>query len=186
MSGKTALAALVPLGSDAPLGVHYTTIYSGSSTDPASPIRSALEKGKTVDIAVETDLLAGDAAWETLEDLTTKVTTDSPSGKLILCSSGLTVLAQRKMLTYNRQQIYYHRKMISICLSSSFLPIQPINVTRHMLRRCPSSVVFTWLFVLHHGELQYLLPTQKISRSGNVGSRCTVSHFASLLLILVS
>jgi hypothetical protein len=93
VSGKTALAALVPLGSDAPSGVHYTTIYSEStSSDIGSSIRSALEKGKTVDITVNSDLLAGEAAWETLEDLTTKVTTDGPSGKLILCSSGFSIL----------------------------------------------------------------------------------------------
>ena len=61
------------------------TVYTRYTPKNVEALRWALEKGFTVDIDIETNLRAGEGAWEDLEEFLTKAIPDVPKGKIILC-----------------------------------------------------------------------------------------------------
>lgn len=64
-----------------------STIYTRLSPKAVDTVRWALDKGFTIDIDIETNLRAGEGAWEDLEELLTKAIPASPKGKVVLCTS---------------------------------------------------------------------------------------------------
>ena len=59
-------------------------MYTRYTPKTVEALRWALDKGFTVDIAIETNLRAGEGAWEDLEEFLTKAIPDTPKGKIIL------------------------------------------------------------------------------------------------------
>lgn len=71
-----------------------SAVYSRLSTPAVDALRWAIERGFTVDLDIETNLRAGEGAWEDLEELLTKSIPDSPKGNIIICTSAVVSARQ--------------------------------------------------------------------------------------------
>ena len=63
-----------------------STVYARYTPSGVEALRWALEKGFTIDIDIETNLRAGEGAWEDLEEFLTKAIPTAFTGKIILCA----------------------------------------------------------------------------------------------------
>ncbi|KAI0344615.1 hypothetical protein BDW22DRAFT_1354715 [Trametopsis cervina] len=72
-----------PSSSSAPATVLSVT-YTRFSDPAVDALKWALEQGYTVDLSIETNLRAGEGAWEDLEEFLTKAIPEKPRGRVIL------------------------------------------------------------------------------------------------------
>ena len=67
-----------------------SAVYTKYSAPAVDALRWAIEKGFTVDLSIETNLRAGEGAWEDLEELLNKSlpdpSSDSQPAKIIICA----------------------------------------------------------------------------------------------------
>lgn len=61
-------------------------MYTRYTPKSVEALRWALEKGFTIDVDIETNLRAGEGAWEDLEEFLTKAIPEASTGKIILCA----------------------------------------------------------------------------------------------------
>ncbi|PSR72165.1 hypothetical protein PHLCEN_2v11957 [Hermanssonia centrifuga] len=76
-------AYLTPEPSSGPK-IILSAVYTKYSPQAVDALQWALEKGFTVDIDIETNLRAGEGAWEDLEEFLVKAIPQAPKGKIIL------------------------------------------------------------------------------------------------------
>ena len=60
-------------------------VYTKFSAQAVEALQWAIERGFTVDLAIETNLRAGEGAWEDIDDLLSKTLVSTTKGNIILC-----------------------------------------------------------------------------------------------------
>lgn len=63
-----------------------SAVYTRYSREAVAAVRWATEKGFTLDLQIETNLRAGEGAWEDLEQLLTEAFPETPKGNIVLCA----------------------------------------------------------------------------------------------------
>lgn len=62
-----------------------SAVYTKYSDAVVGALRWAVEQGFTIDLAIETNLRAGQGAWEDLEELLTKAIPEPSKAHIVLC-----------------------------------------------------------------------------------------------------
>ncbi|EKM48065.1 uncharacterized protein PHACADRAFT_203296 [Phanerochaete carnosa HHB-10118-sp] len=85
---EAAIASLRSSGTQAPNTsgptIVLSTVYTRYTPKSVEALQWALEKGFIVDVDIETNLRAGEGAWEDLEEFLVKAIPTSHRGKIIL------------------------------------------------------------------------------------------------------
>lgn len=72
-----------------------SAVYTRYTPQSVEALQWALARGFTVDIDIETNLRAGEGAWEDLEEFLVKAIPASHPGKIVLCTPPLLAYAPR-------------------------------------------------------------------------------------------
>ncbi|KAI0700893.1 hypothetical protein BC835DRAFT_1404707 [Cytidiella melzeri] len=106
-----------------------SAIYTRFSPSAVAALKWALEQGYSVDLSIETNLRAGEGAWEDLEELLSNAIPEKPRGKIILSNIlpppddlALPIVKLLTHPTYNAYQSQTAALSLYASLNIKFLP----------------------------------------------------------------